>query len=275
MSSELPYPSGVPDRDERILPADPWNPLIASRNGSPVAVRWEESLWLHAMAATSNDEQCEILLEDGSTASVPRASVVAIPIRPVFQVGHEVLARWRSPAMFPGTVTGESKHGYTVAWYDGSPPLAVPLGALTFLEWSQTTEPVISSGSSNAGRLELKPPVIPAPEIMPGDWAAIRSRGRYWLAQVESEVQGGFAVKYTDGLQVAVPTADVIPIPADSVFEIGDEVLALWKGGSMFPGTITEESAEGYTVAWHDGDMPLVVPAGMLTYLFWVMEGTT
>jgi len=39
--------------------------------------------------------------------------------------------------------------------------------------------------------------------------------------------------------------------------EVGDQVLALWKAGSMFAGTITEESAEGYEVAWHDGDEAL------------------
>src|SRR5262245_22859591 len=134
MSSELPYPSDVPDRGGRQLPADPWNPVSVARGGSPVAVRWEDNLWLHSIAAASNDDDCEILLEDGGTSSVRRESVIAIPIRPVFQVGHEVLARWRSPAMFPGTIAGQSPQGYSINWYDGSPTLAVPLGALTFLE---------------------------------------------------------------------------------------------------------------------------------------------
>ncbi|MCI0358200.1 MAG: hypothetical protein L0211_06940, partial [Planctomycetaceae bacterium] len=69
-------------------------------------------------------------------------------------------------------------------------------------------------------------------------------------------------------------TSDIFPMPDRPVFEIGDEVLALWKGGSLYPGTITEESPEGYTVAWHDGDTPIVVRPGTLTYLFWVVEGT-
>ena len=80
-------------------------------------------------------------------------------------------------------------------------------------------------------------------------------------------------VVFTDGVRAVAPDADVIPIPPEGIFEVGDQVLALWKGGSMFAGTITEESVEGYTIAWHDGDMPLVVPPGMITYLFWAVEG--
>src|SRR4029450_4541807 len=98
---------------------------------------------------------------------------------------------------------------------------------------------------------ELPPPIIPAPEITPGSWVAIRSRTGYWIAQVEAEARGGFKVRLPDGATASVPDAGVIPIPAEGVFEVGDQVLALWKGGNMFPGTITEESPEGYTVAWH------------------------
>jgi hypothetical protein len=271
MSSELPYPSDVPPPDENQFPADPWNPLAVAKGGSPVAVRWAGDLWLHAVAISSSDEQCEILLADDSTLALPRASIVAVPLRPVFQAGHEVMARWRNAAMFPGTITAASPQSYTVAWHDGDAPLAVPLGALTFLEWCQETRPAF--GAPDLPQ-ELAPPIIPAPEITPGSWAAIRSRTGYWIAQVEAEAQGGFKVRFTDGATASVPDADVIPIPAEGVFDLGDQVLALWKGGNMFPGTITEESPEGYTVAWHDGDTPIVVRPGMLTYLFWVMEGT-
>ena len=81
-------------------------------------------------------------------------------------------------------------------------------------------------------------------------------------------------MRFTDGSRATVPTSDIFPMPDRPVFEVGDEVLALWKGGSLFSGTITEESHEGYTVAWHDGDTPLVVRPGTLTYLFWAVEGT-
>jgi hypothetical protein len=37
--------------------------------------------------------------------------------------------------------------------------------------------------------------------------------------------------------------------------------------------TNTEELSEVYTVAWHDGDTPLVVRPGTLTYMFWAVEG--
>jgi hypothetical protein len=272
MAAELPYPSDVPEPDERAFPADPWNPVTVARGGSPLAIRWTSNLWLHAVAVASNDEKCKVLLADGKTAAVPRASVVAIPTRPVFQVGHEVLARWQNPAMFPGTINAESPQGYTIAWHDGDIPLAVPLGALTFLEWCQATEPAFDSPDASRAGAELSPPVIPRPEIVPGHWVAIRGRTAYWLASVEAEAEGGFAVRFTDGAHATVPDADVIPMPAGPVFDVGDQVLALWKGGSMYPGTITAEAPEGYTVAWHDGDAPLVVRPGTLTYLFWALE---
>jgi hypothetical protein len=272
--SELPYPAGVPDPTNDELPADPWNPLVVARGGSPVAIRWAADVWLHAVALSGNDEQCSILAADGRTMLIPRTSAVAIPTRPVFQVGHEVLARWRNSAMFPGTLTAIGPMGHTVAWHDGDVPMSVPLGSLTFLEWCQTTEPAQGLPPGSAARLELKPPLIPAPEVVPGAWVGIRSRNGYWIARVESEVSGGYNVRFTDGARATVPESDIIPMPAGNVFEVGDEVLALWKGGSLYPGTITEESHEGYTVAWHDGDLPLVVKPGTLTYLFWAREGT-
>jgi len=274
MSSELPYPSGVPDPSSREFPADPWNPISVSRGGSPVAIRWSQGLWLHGLALSGNDQTCSILLADGRTQGVPRASVVAVPTRPVFHVGHEVLARWQNAAMYPGTISAIGPQGHMVTWHDGDVPLAVPLGALTFLEWCQQAEAVVALPPGSAARLELKPPILPVPDVVPGAWVAIRGRNGFWIASVETEVAGGYNVRFTDGARATVPESDVIPMPAGDVFEVGDEVLALWKGGSLYPGTITEESHEGYTVAWHDGDTPLVVRHGTLTYLFWVLEGT-
>jgi hypothetical protein len=274
MSSELPYPAGVPEPNSQEFPADPWNPLIASRGGTPVALRWSDELWLHAVATAGNDRRCTILLADDTTLEVPRASVIAVPTRPVFQVGHEVLARWRNPSMFPGTITAVGPLGHTVAWHDGDAPMAVPLGSLTFLQWCESAQPASGPPPGSGRKMELKPPVIPAPEIVSGAWAAVHDRRGWWIASVEADVDGGYNVRFTDGSRATVPTSDVIPMPDRPVFEVGDEVLALWKGGSLFPGTISEESSEGYTVAWHDGDTPLVVRPGTLTYLFWAVEGT-
>lgn len=272
--SELPYPADVPEPQNQEPPADPWNPLVAARGGSPVAVRWAEGVWLHAVALSGNDQYCSILAADGRSSLIQRTSVVAVPTRPVFEVGHEVLARWRNSAMFPGTITAIGPMGHTIAWHDGDIPLAVPLGSLTFLEWCGETKPAFGPPPGSAARLELKPPIIPVPEVHPGAWVAMRGRNGYWIARVEAVVDGGYDVRFTDGARGTVPESDIIPMPEGNVFEVGDEVLALWKGGSLFPGTITEESHEGYTVAWHDGDTPLVVKPGTLTYLFWAREGT-
>jgi hypothetical protein len=252
------------------LPADPWSPLAASRGGMPVAARWAERLWLHAVALSADDQHCQMLLGDGSTTSVPRGSIVAIPTGSPFQAGHQVLARWRNSAMFPGTISAVSSQGYTVAWHDGDVPLVVPPGSLTFLDWCRETTPVITAAPHS--NLELTPPATPKPPITAGVLVAVRARGAIPIARVQSHVPGGYKVQFTDGALASIPAAEAVPIPAQHVFQAGDHVLALWRNGLMFPGTITHISSQGYTIAWHDGDTPQEVQLGTLTFLYWALE---
>jgi hypothetical protein len=187
--------------------------------------------------------------------------------------------------MFPGTIQAMSHQGYTIAWQDGDAPLTVPLGALTFLDWCQAAVPVeaasveaaaaraapTSSGASGA-KMTLAPPRAAKPQIVPGACVALRRPLPYRLARVEAAFPGGYALQLVDGSRGNVAAADVVPNPAHHVFAVGDPVLAHWNSGTMFPGTITAISEQGYTVAWHDGDAPQTVPLGCLTFLYWVLE---
>jgi hypothetical protein len=65
-----------------------------------------------------------------------------------------------------------------------------------------------------------------------------------------------------------------VGIPDQAQFQIGQHVLARWQNQTMYPGTISAISPQGYTVAWHDGDTPLVVPPGALTHLQWCQAAT-
>ena len=98
---------------------------------------------------------------------------------------------------------------------------------------------------------------------------AVRARPAFRIARVQSLVPGGFAVQFTDGTTASIPASEAVPIPGTPVFATGDQVLALWRDGLMFPGTITNVSSTGYTVAWHDGDTPQLVTLGTLTFLYW------
>jgi hypothetical protein len=254
------------------LPADPWSPLAASRGGMPVAICWTPRLWLHAVVLSADDRGCELLLGDGSTTVVPRESAVSIPTGSPFQVGHEVLARWRNSAMFPGTISAVSPEGYTIAWFDGDVPLVVPAGSLTFLEWCRNAAPVMDQPANSGAEIELPPPPIAKPTLAVRSPVAIRHEGRFLIARIEANTPGRLAVRLMDGTRGTVPAGDLVPIPERHAFAEGDQVLALWRHGHMYPGTITEVTPSGYLVAWHDGDTPIVVQKGNLTFLAWVLR---
>lgn len=262
----------------QATPADPWSPLAAQRGGMPVAVRWGERLWLHAVALSADDQNCEMLLGDGTTTRVSRGSIVAIPTGSPFQVGHTVLARWRNSAMFPGTISAASEYGYTVAWHDGDAPIVVPAGSLTFLDWCRDARPVIEEAPrvyrSPYGGEPIGPPSVPKPTIAPGVMIGLYTGKSFLIARVKGLSPGGYAVELPDGTHTNIAAADAIPIPGDYGFQVGDQVLAHWKNGFMFPGTISQVSSAGYTVAWHDGDQPLIVQQGTLTFLYWALERT-
>ncbi len=118
----------------------------------------------------------------------------------------------------------------------------------------------------------LPPPRIARPPILAGQIATLRHNGQFLLAKVQQVGAGGLAVQLFDGSSATVPAAEALPNPGHPVFQVGDQVLAHWRSGFVFPGTITAVSPQGYTVAWHDGDTPLVVPLGTLTFLVWARE---
>lgn len=110
-----------------------------------------------------------------------------------------------------------------------------------------------------------------SPPIVAGSLVAVYSviDRKFFLTRAISPVPGGYQVQHPDGAPETVERRQVVPIPAQAAFKVGDDVLALWQRDVMFPGTITAISPQGYMVAWHDGDPPLVVRPGTLTYLSW------
>lgn len=85
-----------------------------------------------------------------------------------------------------------------------------------------------------------------------------------------NRVEGGFVVEFAEGPPDIVATRDLVPLPRGHRFAVGDRVLALWKVGKLFPGTVTAVNADGRCrVAWDDGDPPLDVPQDRMTFLAW------
>ena len=118
----------------------------------------------------------------------------------------------------------------------------------------------------------LQPPAIAKPPILAGQIATFYRNRQFLLVKVQQPVAGGFVVQLVNGSTGTVSLSELIPNPGHPVFQMGDQVLAHWNNGFMFPGTITAISPQGYTIAWHDGDQQLVVPLGTLTFLYWARE---
>ncbi len=108
------------------------------------------------------------------------------------------------------------------------------------------------------------------PPIIPGSPVAVRwANGRFYLARSIGPAPGGHRIHFADGAMNLMPYDSVVPVPLRPTFLRGDRVMAVWKTDQMFPGTITDLRPEGYVVAWHDGDVPLIVRPGCLTWLVW------
>ncbi|MFN0017619.1 MAG: hypothetical protein ACKVP0_05115 [Pirellulaceae bacterium] len=122
---------------------------------------------------------------------------------------------------------------------------------------------------------DLPSPPLARPLVVAGQIACLRRNGQYLLVKVLQVVSGGYVVQLVDGTSGAVSASEVLPNPGQPVFQVGHQVLAHWSNGFMFPGTITATSSQGYTVEWHDGDTPLVVPLGTLTFLYWARNSPT
>lgn len=110
-----------------------------------------------------------------------------------------------------------------------------------------------------------------SPPIIAGSVVAVYSviDRKFFLTRAIGPAPGGYQVQHPDGAPETVERRHVVPIPVQAGFKVGDDVLALWQRDVMFPGTITAISPQGSTVAWHDGDPPLIVRPGALTYLSW------
>jgi hypothetical protein len=72
----------------------------------------------------------------GDQETVKENDLIPVPNQHVFRTGDAVRAVWSNAAMYSGRISGVSPVGYVVAWDDGSAPEIVPLGALTFLDWT-------------------------------------------------------------------------------------------------------------------------------------------
>ncbi len=97
--------------------------------------------------------------------------------------------------------------------------------------------------------------------------AAKWTDGKYYLATIKTADGDDYGVHYADGDKGVVHGKDMHAIAPPGTLQVGDHVMAVWKGAQMYPGVITSMSGGKALVKWDDGDTPLAVPEDRIARL--------
>jgi hypothetical protein len=150
--------------------------------------------------------------------------------------GKRVAAMWTNGGYFLGTVTGVEGDRFDILFEDGD-RLAV-----------NTTNVVALS--------EDTPFAV-------GDHVTAAWKGAAMYPGVVTKVHAkSCMVKWDDGdapLLVAKDKLFHSDKTMASAFRLGEHVMAVWQGSSMYPGVIAEVRGDQYLIKWDDGDTPLWV----------------
>lgn len=213
--------------------------------GAPVAARWQDGKWYFGHIADIDGGRYAVDYADGDKGTVGMGEI--LPIAPPHQIviGARVMAVWKGATMYPGTVIQVYGGKARVQWDDGDLPLDVPLDQVAVM-----TE---APPSANIATLSVGSKV-----------AAKWKDGQYWYGSIGEVAADGYVIHYADGDVLKVAPANVIAVAPAGSLQIGDHVIAVWKGAKMYPGRITRIDGYTATVQWDDGDTPLDVPLAQI-----------
>ncbi len=220
--------------------------------GAPVAARWQDGKWYFGHITDVDGERYAIDYADGDKGTVGPGEI--LPIAPPSQIviGARVMAVWKGATMYPGTVIQVTGGKARVQWDDGDLPLDVPFDQIAVMQATPapTAAPAAAVGLAAGTRVAAK-------------W----KDGHYWYGTIGEVANDGYVIHYADGDVLKVAPANVIPVAAPGSLNVGDHVMAVWKGAKMYPGRITRIDASTATVQWDDGDTPLDVPLNQIAKL--------
>lgn len=95
----------------------------------------------------------------------------------------------------------------------------------------------------------------------------------YWFVGFDSTLSSqhqsnqaywGYSNSATSSSQPRLFTSDLLDFGESMLVarkQVGDKVIAQWRGGGYYPGTIREIVDRQYLVAWDDGSAPQLTPA--------------
>ena len=84
--------------------------------------------------------------------------------------------------------------------------------------------------------------------------------GKWYFGHIADIADGRYAIDYLDGDKGTVGPGEILPIAPPEQVVIGARVMAVWKGATMYPGTVIQVTGGKARVQWDDGDLPLDVP---------------
>lgn len=90
-------------------------------------------------------------------------------------------------------------------------------------------------------------------------WSNDKGQSAFFMATITGISGDKADLLYEDGDKLTVPLSTVRVLSAETAFNVGDKVVAAWKGAQMFPGVVTAVGELTCTVKWDDGDTPLEV----------------
>lgn len=92
-----------------------------------------------------------------------------------------------------------------------------------------------------------------AEKLAKGTEVGAKEKTHWYLATVVSHDGDQVKVRYYDQTEATLPRNEVkLPLQPKEVKE-GADVLAVWKTGQFFPGSVKQVTKTGALIRWHDG----------------------
>lgn len=111
--------------------------------------------------------------------------------------------------------------------------------------------------------------------IKPGDGIYARWNDNLWMpAVVGQKTAKGYLVFFDSLHEKIVPRAEIVKDipPEEKNIRIGSTVIAQWKNGLFYPGTVSSINMTNYTITYFDGDQYDVTPGDIRLSAFTVKD---
>jgi hypothetical protein len=93
-------------------------------------------------------------------------------------------------------------------------------------------------------------------KLAKGTTVAAKEKTSWYLATVVSQDGDDVKVRYYDQTEATLPRSEVKLPLAKKEIKDGADVMAVWKTGRFYMGTVKSVTKTGALIRWHDGSPP-------------------